>query len=131
MWIVILSMWLFDGCSVEKAKNKAQRVLYFRRMSSYSFSCFVFGFTLSQFIRNVICFDAKIKLQIFQIYGYAVVYFTFTLLVHCWLDQFGGNFTPDYMIKRFAFVFSNKKEFKSIASQHLEFNVDNVLGPLE
>ncbi|CAL5992059.1 Transmembrane_domain-containing protein [Hexamita inflata] len=48
MYCVILAIALCECASDAKAKIKAERILYLKRFSSLSFSCFVFGYFLSQ-----------------------------------------------------------------------------------
>ncbi|CAL6111698.1 Transmembrane_domain-containing protein [Hexamita inflata] len=130
MWLVFLAILLFDGTTNAKAKKRAERILYLRRFSSLSFSCFVFGYALSQPIRNLLQIEAG-KTYIWDYIGYIIMYFVITLLVHCTFDTFGDRMTPDWAIKRFGHIFSFKDKFTDVSEQHLNVDPINLFEKLE
>ncbi|CAL5971864.1 Transmembrane_domain-containing protein [Hexamita inflata] len=130
MYCVILAIALFECTTDGKAKIRAERILYLRRFSSLSFSCFVFGYFLSQPIRNILKIY-KHDIQIWNFIGYMVVYYSITLLVHCMFDTMQDKLTPDWMIKRFSHMFSAKGKFSDVSEQHLNVNPVNLFGKLD
>ncbi|CAL5972118.1 Transmembrane_domain-containing protein [Hexamita inflata] len=130
MYCVILAIALFECTTSAKAKIRAERILYLRRFSSLSFSCFVFGFMLSQPIRNMLKIGGH-SIQIWGYIGYIVLYFILTLLVHCMFDTMQDKLTPDWMIKRFSHIFSAKGKFSEVSEQHLNVNPVNLFGKLD
>ncbi|CAL5992129.1 Transmembrane_domain-containing protein [Hexamita inflata] len=130
MYCVILAIALFECTTDTKAKIRAERILYLRRFSSFSFSCFVFGYMLSQPIRNILKVYYQ-DLQIWEFIGYLIVYFIVTLLIQCMFDTMQDKLTPDWMIKRFSHIFSAKGKFSDVSEQHLNVNPVNLFGKLD
>ena len=127
LYLVGIAILIFETAPMKTTIIRTQRVLYLRRFSTLSFSCFVFGYALSQPIRNVLgmC-DGKLDIFMFMVYEFAL--FSTQLLVHCLLDLMEDRMTPDWIIKSFGAIFAIGKDKKPLSDQHLNVYPINLFS---
>ncbi|CAL6070474.1 Transmembrane_domain-containing protein [Hexamita inflata] len=130
MYCVVLAVALFECTTTHKAKVRAERILFLRRMSSFSFSCFVFGLAVNQPLNNILKVQDS-SLSAWGYIGYLVIYFITHLLIQCLFDTFEDKITPDWFIKRFAHIFTMKEKFTPVSEQHLNVAPINLFGKLD
>lgn len=138
LFLVFLGLILFETHSLAVCKIRAERILFLRRFSTYSLSCFVFGYFLPfpikalgfPFQKNADGNEMYGYLSIPVYLGYIIVYFGITWWIHLLLDNYGGFLTPDWMVQRFMAFFNvgPKRGFKPIPDQHLKVKPANLFG---